>query len=66
MYRPNGSLSGFVRFSTREEAQLAHQVINSGQVLIGGSAVSCDWSRSNTKKDLTTGDHNENSYTGAT
>lgn len=46
---PAGSLSGFVRYATPQEAQMALASVNSGAVYIGNAPVSAQWAKANSK-----------------
>merc|ERR1711920_924977 len=46
---PQGSLSGFVRFASRQEAELAFAGINAGQVKLGGIVICARWAKENSR-----------------
>jgi RNA recognition motif-containing protein len=49
---PNGQLSGFVRYATRDEADMALQVVNHGHITCNGATVTAKWADKNSKPSI--------------
>jgi len=46
---PNGQLSGFVRYTTRAEADRAMDAVNAGRVVVNGFTINAKWATHNSK-----------------